>query len=68
MYRGEIEFRQDEPEFSSFFAKILPHLMIFQSGEHQGECCGTLKNHQIWKKVGKKLEKNEEKKPCLTCF
>ena len=31
--------RQVKPDFSSFFAKVLPYIMIFQSGAHRS-CCG----------------------------
>ena len=45
--------RQDEQGFSSFFAPFLPDLKIFQSSTATLVVYSTLKNHQIWQKIGK---------------
>ena len=47
---------QVEQEFSSFFAKFLPYLIIFQSFTVPSAHCSTLKNNQIRQKFGKKPE------------
>ena len=59
-----MDLRQVEQGFSSFFAKFLAYLMIFQSGAQERLSAKSLKNHQIWQK---KIAKNEEK-PCSTCL
>ena len=39
---------QVEQGFSSFFAKFLSYLMIFQRSSEPSAARSTLKNHQIW--------------------
>ena len=46
---------QIEQGFSSFFAKVLPYLMIFQTFA-EPSAHSTLKNRQIWQKYLVKIE------------
>ena len=55
--------RQVEQGFSSFFAKFLAYLVIFQSGPHQ-RCSGNFEKSSNMAKI---WQKNEEK-PCSTCL
>ena len=52
--------------FSSFFANVLPFLMIFQSGAYQAKCkCATI--YISTSRKSSNLAKLK-KKPCLTCL
>ena len=52
----DMGLRQVEQGFSSFFAKCLAYLIIFQSFTAPSGC-STLKNHQICQKFGKEWRK-----------
>ena len=47
---GKMGWKQVEQGFSSFFAKCLPHLMIYQSEACRRHCNKTLKNQQLCQK------------------
>ena len=53
---GFESYRQIGQDFSSFFAKFLAYLMIFQSGTHQRHC-QNFEKYQICQKFGKKWRK-----------
>ena len=53
----EMNLRQDELGFSSFYAKFVAKFDEFSYWSH-GVCCKTLENHQICQKFGKKMKKS----------